>query len=104
MTIVPKPPVSAYSRVLINPGPSDYYQAIQSSYVATLGKVSFIRAVFGIEREFDRYYMRLKQQLRVASSAVADFDDPKVLEFATNPAANDVLLEGNEEYEALESS
>lgn len=34
--------------------------------------ISLIRAVFGIEREFDRYYLRLKSMLRGNHSNMMD--------------------------------
>ena len=38
------------------------------------------------------------------ASALTELDDPKVLEYAANPANEGLIIEGNEEYESLESS
>ena len=33
---------------------------IQNTYVQTVQRIDHVRALYGIEREFDRYYLRLK--------------------------------------------
>ncbi len=64
VTIIPQPKLIHYRNILINPDRKDYEEAILSSYNSTLQKISLIRAIYGVEREFDRYYMRLKNSLR----------------------------------------
>ena len=38
------------------------------AYLIIFIEVSLIRAVYGVEREFDRYYMRLRNSLRGTTS------------------------------------
>lgn len=64
VTIIPQPKMIHYRNILINPDKKDYEEAILSSYNCTLRRISLIRAIYGVEREFDRYYMRLKNSLR----------------------------------------
>ena len=40
------------------------------SYVRTLRKIAHIRSYYGIEREFDRYYKKLKFQLRAGGQKI----------------------------------
>jgi hypothetical protein len=42
--------------------------------VSTLKKMSNIRAFFGIEREFERYYLRLKKKLNIKKDLRDDKD------------------------------
>jgi len=51
------------------------------SYLHTLRKMAHIRSFFGIEREFTRYYERLRNQLRDVAHAELDHD-PTMLELA----------------------
>ena len=64
VTVVPEPTLTDYRNLLVNVTPETYWPAFQKSYVRTLRKISHIRSYFGIEREFDRYYNKLKNQLR----------------------------------------
>ena len=55
-----------------------------------------IRSIFGIEREFDRYYLRLKQMLR------GNFPyrvDKNIIEFAANRTFNREAVWDEEEHE-----
>ena len=45
-----------YKTLMNNCTKSEYDKAIQQSFLLTMNKMSFIRSVFGIEREFERYY------------------------------------------------
>jgi len=71
VTIVAQPSLQSFRNILTNPNYQEYEEAIHSSYICTLQskrtaifkyslEISLIRAVYGVEREFDRYYMRLK--------------------------------------------
>jgi hypothetical protein len=51
------------------------------SYLHTLRKMAHIRSYFGIEREFNRYYERLRNQLRDNAHAELD-SDPTMLDLA----------------------
>jgi|LauGreDrversion4_2_1035121.scaffolds.fasta_scaffold636492_1 hypothetical protein len=79
-----------YKNVLINPDYATYAEAIHSNYNTTLQKISLIRAIYGVEREFDRYYMRLKHSLRGSASHLIakGEEDPKLIEFAVNRTLN----------------
>ena len=55
-----EPTLTDYRNLLVNVTPETYWPAFQKSYVRTLRKISHIRSYFGIEREFDRYYNKLK--------------------------------------------
>jgi len=51
-----------YRTVLKNISKDDFDYAIQHTFLITMGKMSQIRSVYGIEREFERYYQRLLKQ------------------------------------------
>ena len=40
--------------------PQSFYSSMQIVYVQSLRKMAHIRSYFGIEREFNRYYERLR--------------------------------------------
>lgn len=73
-----------YRNILINPDSKDYEEAILSSYNCTLQKISLIRAIYGVEREFDRYYMRLQGSLRGTPANLISFgeEDTNLIEYA----------------------
>lgn len=104
VTIVPQPKLSAYKNILINPNVQEYEEAIHQSYVCTLQKVSLIRAVYGVEREFDRYYMRLKHSLKVNSEFIGK--DPNLIEYTVNRSIgkNIVWDDDDNEFEKVEDS
>ena len=54
-------------------------------YVKTLKKIALIRSIFGIEREFDRYYNRLKAQVRGGDHKL-DLYDSDAVEYLTRRA------------------
>lgn len=56
-----------------------------------------IRAVFGIEREFDRYYLRLKQMLR--GNYPYNMEDKNLIEYAANRTFKRDLAWDDEEHE-----
>ena len=60
VTVVPHPSFQDYREICSNVTREGYSRAFQESYVCTLRKMSHIRAYFGIEREFNRYYERLR--------------------------------------------
>jgi hypothetical protein len=60
VTIIPRPTVKDYKGMVSDPTPAEYIIAIQETYVETLRKIGLIRSLYGIEREFDRYYSRLQ--------------------------------------------
>lgn len=105
VTILPQPKMIHYRNVLVNPDQKDYEEAIHSSYNSTLQKISLIRAVYGVEREFDRYYMRLKNSLRgSASQIVAQAEeDSKVIEYAVKRTMSrlDAWDEEDHDFEKL---
>ena len=66
--------IDDYRTLLTNMTAEAYEQALQLSYVTTLKKLSNIKAFCGIEREFDRYYNRLKKKLDIKMSLRDDRD------------------------------
>ena len=67
VTIVPSPSLTDYSNLLENVTPENCGRAFWNTYVQSLGKMSRIKSYYAIEREFDRYYELLKEQLRDGS-------------------------------------
>ena len=67
VTIVPEPTYRDYRDLFVNLTPETFWPVLQKQYVNTLTKIAHIRSYFGIEREFDRYYNRLKAQVRGGS-------------------------------------
>eukprot|EP00347_Sterkiella_histriomuscorum_P000572 403375331 len=104
VTIVPKTKLSHYKNILINPSPEDYIDAIQTSYNSTLQKISIVRAIFGVEREFDRYYLRLKHSLKGANNHL--LTDPNLIDYAIKRTYNREHAweeQENVEYENLDN-
>ena len=62
--IVPSPTFKDYRNLLTDVKIEDYWQSYQSVYVQSLKRIAQIKSYFWIEREFDRYYHLLKNQLR----------------------------------------
>lgn len=58
-------------------------------------EISLVRAVYGIEREFDRYYMRLKQSLKGNTSYLLATmsGDPTLIQYVVKRS-----MERNEEW------
>ena len=63
VTIAPRPTLYDYKRLIEDVEPSNFHLSLQHTYSQTIQRISHIRSLFGIEREFDRYYMRLKNKL-----------------------------------------
>lgn len=59
--VILKPDIylSDYINLFTNMDIKEFNRAINYSYVKALNKISHIRANYGIEREFERYYQRL---------------------------------------------
>lgn len=47
---------------------------MQHTYAQTIQRISHIRSLYGIEREFDRYYLRLKLKMGIQMNLRADKD------------------------------
>jgi hypothetical protein len=60
VTIVPNVGWKDYKNLLNNLPEDEYLRTFQMSYLHTLRKMAHIRSFFGIEREFNRYYERLR--------------------------------------------
>ncbi|CDW73342.1 patatin-like phospholipase family [Stylonychia lemnae] len=93
VTIVPQIKPKHYRNLLINPTLEECLESMQSSYN---------RAVFGVEREFDRYYMRLKTSLR---GNIPYLNDKNLIEYATRRTFNrkDAWDELDNELEQLDN-
>ena len=63
VSIVPNPTIYDYLTMMCDVPLSDVDRIISNTYTQTLTRVSHIRSLFGIEREFERYYMRLKNKV-----------------------------------------
>lgn len=64
VTIAPSPSLSDYKNIITDVKPDDALRSMRYTYLLTIQRISHIRSWFGIEREFDRYYLRLKNKLR----------------------------------------
>ena len=53
---------------------SDHDRVLQHTYALTVSRIAHIRSYYGIEREFDRYYLRLKQKLHCQMNLRNDKD------------------------------
>ena len=58
---------SDYKSVMSNIGLKDFQTSLQRQYVKMLGHISHVRAVYGIERELDRYHQRLLKKSKKVS-------------------------------------
>ena len=67
-------------------------------------EISLIRAVYGVEREFDRYYMRLRNSLRGSASNLVggEQEDTNIFEYAVKHNAESWDNEDHD-FEDLES-
>ena len=60
VTVAPNLNLREYTKLLNNCTPEDYFKALPQVYVQSLRKMSRIKSLFAIEREFDRFYNLLK--------------------------------------------
>ena len=67
-------------------------------------EISLIRAVYGVEREFDRYYLRLRNSLRGTTSHLVggEQEDTNLFEYAIKHNAESWEKEEGCEFEDLE--
>lgn len=63
VTIIPNASFNDYLNLIENVSPEDFKRSMQHTYIKTIQKMAHIRSLYGIEREFDRYFLRLKQKL-----------------------------------------
>ena len=63
VTLCPEPGWIDYRRVCTDIVPEELDSVMQQSYSQTLLRIGHVRAFYGIEREFDRYYTRLKHKM-----------------------------------------
>jgi hypothetical protein len=82
VTIVPNVGWKDYKNLLNNLPEDEYLRTFQMSYLHTLRKMAHIRSFFGIEREFNRYYERLRNQLRDVAHAELDVDPTLKFEYS----------------------
>ena len=68
-------------------------------------EISLIRAIYGVEREFDRYFMLLKQSLRGNTSYLATNSPDEIIEYAVKRTINrkDAWDEEEHEFEQLDN-
>jgi hypothetical protein len=69
VTIIPKPKLGEIRKLMMNPEKGDISDAVKHSYSLTLRKISLIRAFYGVEREFDRYYTRLQAKMMAENNS-----------------------------------
>ena len=60
VTISPNPTLQDYKRLIEDVETDGFDRYVQNTYIQTVQRIDHIRALYGIEREFDRYYLRLK--------------------------------------------
>ena len=63
MRISPTPGLSDYMKLFGNVKSEEVPYVINNTYSQTVTRISHIRSLYGIEREFDRYYERLKNKM-----------------------------------------
>ena len=81
VTISPKPKWIDYKTLVTNPSLERFDEVMQHTYGFTIQRISHIRSLYGIEREFDRYYLRLKQKMGVQMNMR---DDKDLVKFQIN--------------------
>ena len=74
VTISPRPKLIDYKGLVSDPTVDRFEEVLQHTYAFTIQRISHIRSLYGIEREFDRYYLRLKQKMGVEMNMRADKD------------------------------
>lgn len=89
VTIAPSLGLHDYRRLICNVEPERASHYIQHTYALTVQRVSHIRSLYGIEREFDRYYARLKRKIHCASNLR---DDKDLIKFQINKALKEAEL------------
>jgi len=52
----------------------DFNYCMNHTYTQAVSRISHIRSLYGIEREFDRYYMRLKNKVNADMNLRNDKD------------------------------
>ena len=75
VTILPRPSLRDYTLLAIDLEKNDLIKAAQQTYIETLRKISLIRALYGVEREFDRYHSRLLVKSNMGNVDAALTDD-----------------------------
>jgi hypothetical protein len=74
ITIAPRPTLADY-KLLVEDVPTDTHdKCLQHTYALTVSRIAHIRSYYGIEREFDRYYLRLTQKLHCQMNLRHDKD------------------------------
>ena len=62
VALVPDAFLNDYKTVMTNMGPETFEEALNYSFRLAMEQMAHLRAVYGIEREFERYYQRLLQK------------------------------------------
>ena len=60
--------------LITDPTKEDMPRVMAQTYNLTIQRISHIRSLYGIEREFDRYYLRLKNKLSTNMNLRQDKD------------------------------
>ena len=63
VVIAPSPTLYDYASLLSNVEEDEFDLFMNHTYTQTVQRISHIRSLYGTEREFDRYYMRLKNKV-----------------------------------------
>lgn len=81
VTISPNPSLRDYRKLIDDVDSEGFDQHMQNTYIQTVQRIDHIRALYGIEREFDRYYLRLKQKL---NSEINLKNDKDLIKYSIN--------------------
>lgn len=63
VTISPIPTLHDYEMLITDVEPLDGLRAMRHTYNLTVQRISHVRSLFGIEREFERYFLRLRSKI-----------------------------------------
>lgn len=86
VTIAPKPTLYDYKMIITDVQPENFEEALQHTYTQTVQRIGHIKSLYGIEREFDRYYLRLKLKLNCKTQLRLDKD---IMKYQINKALHE---------------
>ena len=101
MTIAPSPTLYDYKHIIEDVEVENFRECIQHTYNLTIQRIGHIRSLYGIEREFHRYYLRLKAKLGTEMGLKQDKD---LIKFEINRALKERKILSNIQFPAVFSN
>ena len=71
VTIAPIPKIDDYPTFVKDVDPIKLPDFIQETYIKTMRRMSLIKSLYGIEREFERCFSRLKKKMKINEATKA---------------------------------